>query len=456
MSAKEWINNNWTAVGRGSKAADWIRNLESSDSRLHKEKVLTKALTSANLGDGNAQAFLLAAYLAYNPFLTFNVKKVPDTKGLTDRENPWADYWILLKDLSARLITGHDARDAIAKISQRFDSDEWNFLARRALIKDLRCGISEKTLNKVLEDSIFKIPVFTCQLAKDSEDHAGHMNGRARLEVKLDGVRSLALVQGDSITMHSRNGKVFENFGHIEEEIVAALPKIRALIGNYRDFVLDGEVIGNSFQELMRQARRKKDAQADDSVFYVFDVLPLAAFKEGHHNEQQRKRSVRLEKIMSAFKKDSKVQLVPGIEVDLDTADGRATMRNFANDSVAKGFEGILIKSLEAPYQCKRSTFWLKYKPVHDYDLKVVDVEEGTGKNVGRLGALVCEGVDQGKKIRVNVGSGFSDKQRKEYWRQRKSVIGQTAVVLCDAITQNQEGDYSLRFPRFKTFRDDK
>jgi len=150
------------------------------------------------------------------------------------------------------------------------------------------------------------------------------------------------------------------------------------------------------------------------------------------------------------------VEIMPGMTVDLDTAEGHDIMRRFADAAVAQGYEGILIKDVDAPYECKRSGFWLKYKPVHDYDLVVVEIEEGTGKNAGRMGALVCEGVDQGRRICVNVGSGFTDEQRKEFWHNKHSVIGQTAVVLCDAITQNQNGSYSLRFPRFKTFRDDK
>ena len=89
-------------------------------------------------------------------------------------------------------------------------------------------------------------------------------------------------------------------------------------------------------------------------------------------------------------------------------------------------------------------------------DLKVVDVEEGTGKNAGKLGALICEGIDNDRLIRCNVGSGLTDTQRDDYWANKDSVIGQTAVVLADAVTQNQDGTYSLRFPRFKTFRDDK
>ena len=95
----------------------------------------------------------------------------------------------------------------------------------------------------------------------------------------------------------------------------------------------------------------------------------------------------------------------------------------------------------------------LKAKPFIEVTLNVMDIEQGTGRNEGRLGAFVCKGTDGEKTIEVNVGSGFSDKQRDDFWQQRDKIVNQLVEVRGDAVTQNQDGSYSLRFPRFKTFR---
>mgnify|MGYP003350225286 FL=1 len=150
------------------------------------------------------------------------------------------------------------------------------------------------------------------------------------------------------------------------------------------------------------------------------------------------------------------VELLPHIMVDLDTAAGKDQLERYAKDQVNAGFEGIMIKDMGAPYECKRNTSWMKWKPVITVDLEVVGVEEGTGRNVGRLGALVCAGMDDGKEISVNVGSGFSDSDRDILYNDRNLVIGRTVEILCDVITRNMDGTYSLRFPRFVRFRDDK
>jgi DNA ligase-1 len=409
---------------------------------------------AAKLGSADAQAFLFNCYQAYNPFYTFNVKQVPETQGLTDRPNPWPRFWALLEDLRTRGISGHRARNAIQECAEQFDSDNWNTLCRRVIIKDLRCGISEKTLNKVLGKTEWRIPVFGCQLAQDSTNHPKKLRGIKRLECKLDGVRVLAVVSGASCVLYSRNGKEFENFPQIAEAILDNRKAFQWGRGTGGHFVLDGEIVGESFQKLMRQAHRKSNAETSGMVYHIFDILPLEAFKEGHWNAQQYKRLEWLESARNQLMETDCLRIMNGLEVDLDTAEGHDIMQRYAEDAVAEGFEGIMIKAMDAPYECKRSDFWMKWKPVISVDLEIVGFEEGTGRNAGRLGAIICEGEDHGRRIRVNVGSGLSDNDRDGYWAGRDNLLGHLVEIQADAVTQNQDGTYSLRFPRFLRFRD--
>ena len=114
-----------------------------------------------------------------------------------------------------------------------------------------------------------------------------------------------------------------------------------------------------------------------------------------------------------------------------------------------------MVKPIKGIYECKRSSLWLKVKPFIEVSLTVTDVEEGTGRNAGKLGALVVEGTDMDKFIKTNVGSGLTDSDRDMFWKHRDDVIGRIVEVRADAITQNQEttDEWSLRFPRFLRFR---
>jgi len=139
--------------------------------------------------------------------------------------------------------------------------------------------------------------------------------------------------------------------------------------------------------------------------------------------------------------------------VDLDTVEGQTRFKEINAMAIAGGYEGIMIKNPDAGYECKRSVAWLKLKPFIEVSLSVVAVEEGTGKNVGKLGAFIVEGIDDGKTIRTNVGSGLTDNMRECFWEAQEDLIGKIVEVRADAVTQNQDGTYSLRFPRFLHFR---
>ena len=421
-----------------------VRELESDNSRLFKEAVVKREAAASN--DELFRGFRAA----YDAMVTFGVKKVEEKTG--DGRGISADaFWKLADQLSSRQVTGNAAITAINYLRMNAKQDEWNLWYRRILIKDMRCGTSETTINKVAGkiNETYDIPVFSCQLAHDGANHESKVSGKKFIEVKLDGVRVITIVYpSGAVSMFSRNGKELVNFPHIAKQIS------KHAIFFQEPVVLDGEVMSSSFQDLMKQVHRKSDVAANDAVLNLFDILTLKDFQAGLSPRTQIERSTWLKQWYTPLADHMpNVDIVGQVLLDLDTAEGAQEFSAINASAIAGGYEGLLIKDPEAPYECKRSVAWLKKKPYIEVTLEVKSVEEGTGKNVGRLGALVCEGQDDGKSIAVNVGSGLTDDMRNSIWADSSSVIGQLVEVRADAVTQNQDGTYSLRFPRFKGFR---
>jgi DNA ligase-1 len=423
-----------------------IARLEADNSKLAKQAIVLEAM------EEGLDEFFEGITMALDPLVTFGVKQVPTRSDvLTGQGLDWATFKVLANQLINRELTGHAARDAIELAMSVATTEQWNGFYRRVLIKDLRCGMSEKTVNKVAKDfPQYAVPVFTCSLAHDSANHEKKMVGEKQIEIKLDGVRVITIIQGDKVEMFSRNGKQFHNFGHIIEELETVIKDHPVPY----PLVLDGEVMSANFQDLMKQVHRKDGKQSTDAVLHLFDTIPLGCFKAGSWDKPQSFRSA----ITKAWveQHESVLQHVSALDwetVNLDSKQGQERFVELNKQAVDGGYEGVMIKDVDAPYECKRTHAWLKAKPFIEVTLEVVDVEEGTGRNEGRLGAVVCSGEDDGKNIRVNVGSGFTDDNRSVFWSGRDALIGQLVEVRADAVTQNQDGTYSLRFPRFKTFR---
>jgi len=429
------MNNPWKVIAE----------LESDNSRLFKEAVVAREASAGN------QEFFEGVRLTLDSMVTFGLKQI---KEKTDADGPgldWASFNNAAQLFINRACTGNSARDVVAQLTAQATKEQWNGWYRRILIKDLRCGVSEKTINNVVGKKFpkFAVPIFSCQLAHDSTNHESKVCGKKLIEVKLDGVRVITIVYPEGrVDQFSRNGKELLNFGHIKEQLAAVAT------GLTEPMVLDGEVMSSSFQDLMKQVHRKDNVNAKDAVLFLFDAIPLKDFEQGKSKVSQLKRS---DWVRDWY--NGNIEALPNLRilaqelVDLDTEAGQKRFRAINQQAIDGGYEGIMIKEPDAPYECKRTVSWLKLKPFIEVTLEVIAIEEGTGKNEGRLGALVCSGIDDGKTIGVNVGSGFSDDLRSDIWSDRDAVIGQLVEVRADAVTQNQDGTYSLRFPRFLRFR---
>ena len=419
------------------KPWDIIKELESDNSRLKKEAIIRRESDADNI------RFFNGVGAALDGFRTFGIQKVPiakkDGTGITQTE-----FDDVVRQLEDRTLTGNDMRDVIQELCDRSNMEQWNDWYRRILIKDLRCGVTHKTINK---HSTIKVPVFECMLADDSKKHEKKMTGEVYVEPKLDGVRVITIcdVDKDEVKMFSRNGKELNNFPKIFEQFDLIMDQLG------ESMVFDGEVMSDDFQTLMREIHRKGGAKTDDAILNVFDCLPLTDFMAGGCGLSISKRK----QLLDDYNFGPNISKVEYVKMNLSDVDGQKQFADYNKMCIDRGFEGIMVKPIAGVYECKRSSLWLKVKPFIEVSLTVKAVEEGTGRNVGKLGALIVEGTDGGKFIKTNVGSGLSDKDRQEFWTDKNKLIGQVVEVRADAITQNQDSqdEYSLRFPRFLRFR---
>jgi DNA ligase 1 len=439
-----------------------MQRLAATNSRLDKEQIVIDAFMAG------CEQFFLGARLACDPLITFGQKKIAEI--LEDDGDPgnytYADFVELAEALRTRKLTGHAARDAIHAAAERCHAPTWNQFYRRILLKDLGVGLDESTINKVLNKlasahpkaNDYIIPVFKCQLSHNGDDdaHKKKIRGKKLVDTKLDGMRILGVLDKESgtVTLFSRNGQTIDTFPEMNASLAEVMQRLPGSI------VLDGELMSpHGFQHLMTLVKRKEGHPDTGLIQYaVFDVIPLKDFFAGYCAKPQRDRRTVLETMQSTgmfANVKSWIYVVPQIEVDLDTTEGRVAFAEFNRRVLLDGFEGIMVKDPKAPYEGKRTAAWLKMKPKISVTLEITGFDPGKpdGKYAHTLGALVCSGIDE-VEIATNVSGGIDDKLRDEIWANRPKYLGMMVELEADKLTL-EEGAivHSLRFPVLKGFR---
>lgn len=457
-----------------------IQELERENGKIFKQTTIEVEAFAKN------NQFFEGLMLALHPLTTFGVKQVPEsTVASTDtQELPWSDFVALTDELIARNLTGHAARDAIHDMMLASGQEQWNDWLRRILIQDMRAGFSESTVNKAVEKAKtpqYNIPVFSCQLANDSENYPKLMKGKKQVDIKLDGVRVLSILPvAADVKQTSRNGRQMDNFPHIR----AQLEKFKEFLPV--DFVVDAEVMSGKFQDLMKQVQRQSNVQTDDAVLHIFDILPLDEFLAGESKLTQQERNEFLTDYAEKHFQHAStpefwelafpnLSIVASEIIDLDTDEGLARLDVINGLAIDGGYEGIMLKDVDAVYLCKRTRSWLKLKPYIELDLKIVSHYKGKvgSKNENKLGGFTMVGdyeltprfakefglpVGTIIPIEVNCGGGFSDKQRIEFDDESlgggSKLYGFIGEVRADCPSKSDSNEnYSLRFPRFRRFR---
>ena len=412
-------------------ASDSGRNFKIDVLKQHKDNELLKQVI----------------FLALDPFTQFYIRKIPAYKSNpngTTLENALNRLY----PIRARMVTGNAAIDTLAGILTDLSPEDAK-VVERIIQKDLKCGASEGTVNAVWPNFIHEYP---CMLASAYDQKLiDKVKFPALAQLKLDGMRFNAIVRDDAVEFRSRNGKDIQI-----ADPTFALPFIEMAAG--QNVVFDGELLAKgqdgeildrkTGNGIINKAVKGTQSKAEGEMVcaILWDMIPFSAFEAGVDKTKYEQRFRMLASAVHHCSSD-RVDLVQTKTVNnIDEA------REIFEEYLASGQEGIILKTNDMIWENKRSKHQIKFKGELECDLKVVDWIEGTGKNVGRLGALVLESSDG--LVKVGLGTGFSDDDRN---RITRNSIGRIVAVKYNArITDKKSNVDSLFLPVFIEFRDDK
>lgn len=335
-----------------------------------------------------------------------------------------------------------------------FPDDTREFLYH-VFAKDLKVGITAKTINKALGKGFIK--QFNVQLAHPYHKYPEKVFGKKFvLTQKLDGHRCICIVDGNEVTFYTRKGLVINGLDIQGNDAVKLVHE-----GMGEDsYVLDGELLLNNrdgleTKDLFRATSRilrSETADKSDILYNVFDALPLSEFLEGESTKPfiDRKRGLTVAFQGASMTENAYLRLVRNLYEGSDLGAIRRLQKELVEPL---GWEGLMINLADGKYECKRTSNLLKVKEFFDADVVVKDVFEGTGRLEHTLGGVI---VDY-KGYDVRVGTGFSQTDRDYYWEHQEELLGKVIQISYFEETHNQkDNNISLRFPVYDCIRADK
>lgn len=394
-------------------------------------------------------------YLALNPTTNFYIRKIPVyTPNSNVFESDLDTALNKLSQLSSRQVTGNAAIAFLTDILESVSSDDAKVI-ERIISKDLRCGVSESTANKVWADLIPEYPYMRCCLPKHTKMSKFNWKKGVFSQLKADGMFANVNVYEDkTVELLSRAGSVFpiEQFSNLVEEVKQTFKpntQTHAELLVKRDGKVLPREIGNGI--LNSVLKGGSFDPGDFPTLLVWDQIPLSEAKPG--NKYKVSYTDRLSDLIDQLEQ---IDIIPSRKVySMEEA-----LEHYV-EMLEQGYEGTILKDPDAIWEDTTSKFQVKFKLEVDVDLEIVGFTPGKGKNASTFGSITCQTSD-GKLI-VNV-SGFKDKKqngiltRQEIHDRRNELMNTILAVRSNNIMKPTKSNpnYSLFLPRAVEFRQDK
>lgn len=399
-----------------------------------------KQLLAEKRDDGNVKKFL--DYLL-NPFFVTGISEKKIRKVVSVEKSV---HFHSFHELMTYVRKNHTGSDDVLANTQAYLDDvnpELRIFYIGIIAKTIRIGCDAKTVNDAFGYEF--IPQWEVQQAYQIGKLKMNENEWFSLSQKLNGVRG-TYFEGKLI---SRQGKEFIGLEHI-------LGDIQQLIPNSDEWVIDGELIRKNAEHVSDNKNfrlttgilSQEDGDKRQIQLVIFDILPKAEFLRGESRLRYRDRLEQLKDLEQRIQRRNLSNL--RIVDVLYTGNDMSMISKCLDRMIAEGKEGLMLNR-NCKYFTRRHNGILKVKQFYTVDLEIVDLEEGTGRLSGTLGAFVV----RYKNNYLRVGSGMTDDQRKKFWDDGLNLIGRVIEVKYkDESYDRRTGLRSLQFPTFVQLRE--
>ena len=420
---------------------NFVNEINDSNSRLYKQSVLKKY--------ANDQTIRRYLRIAFDPFKVYGIstKKLNKIVGGTVINCIESVF-----DLFDYLETHNTGSDADISICQEVlnlvstNDREAGAVLEALICKDLSIGCDAKTINKEIPD---QNPTLSVQLANKYFDKPAYVEGKTfAITTKIDGGRIIALKENGQVSFFTRAGQKYEGLVDLEDEMSRLMPDNTCLDGEITLLVRGNLSSKEAYKQTMKIVRQTTNPEKHGIKMLVFDYMTAEEFKNQHCPNDYTVRRADAELLFNQIDFQY-FELLPILYRGSDTS----KITELLEEEVANGEEGIMINICDALYEFKRTNSLLKVKKMQTMDLEIIGFEEGTGRLVGTLGAILVRYKDGNV---VKVGSGFPDEIRTLIWTEPSDFLGKIVEIQYFEETTNADGGESLRFPIFKDFRPDK
>lgn len=378
----------------------------------------------------------------YDQNINFYITNFNDSlnTGIKTIDTDWNIIKNLYEILSTRKCTGNTARNLVKETLDLFDNDTQNIVLS-TFKRDLRCNVGTGLINKVYGKDF--LSEFSVQLAKAYDENRNYKTDYWWVTPKLDGIRCFWKSDTPDI-LWSRNGKEHKGFSHI----LNAIHKIYAQYPNIS--FIDGELFTENmdFNSIQGAVTSTVNFDINDK-----EKMNLNIFAIGNNDWQNTEDMQKFIEILNnIYNKTICLRFIIAKKIE----NSPEVIKDFARKYVEEGYEGCVLRSIDTYYEFKRGHNLVKFKFFKESDLTIIDMIEGTGKYEGKLGAIICEGIIDGKIVNTECGTGFSDELRQYFWDNKNLIINKLAEIKYQEMSQASNGKYSLRFPVFRKLKQDR